>query len=525
MPKLLGSLAHPGAAASYRPACRPPAGTFIPANASAVRALVKLLESTSAEPPQTGGNTTATDGAEGSTRLSGTILSSPALPAASTPPWTSSCPPPSRFPAVPPVLYINTRAELCPEPAGFTPVCTKAWLERQASTALKVPRVRLARSPGQQPANATRPPPRQQTNSTQPPAGLRRPPGVQPALPPSQMAPPGVAPPLGPVAMRPPGAAAPPQQPPATSRDIPALPPLPPVNGNVSLPPPPPPPRPPGWQPPPPPPGLIPTRPPPPPVPPPVLQQSWQPPSSASCWRASCRHGGGDVELYACDRLVSPPEGMVPVQVEQGTCLSFGWPSYAAPSTSYSSAWSGAPPQYSGRAPAPGGLGRPAYPAPSWGQPRSWSGAPPSYGGGSFSVPPSRSGGAWYDTKAPAPSTRDAWLDAPPSRRGAASAALASAAPGSAWQGAAAATGGGAAYPQQGAAAAAASSTATSSAEQGAAAPGPHCRLVDPCELNIPGFNDRASRAQVYICDQPFQPAGSQQVEATLGCTGCQQRR
>jgi hypothetical protein len=48
---------------------------------------------------------------------------------------------------------------------------------------------------------------------------------------------------------------------------------------------------------------------------------------------------------------------------------------------------------------------------------------------------------------------------------------------------------------------------------------------VDPCQLDIPGFNDKANQAQVYICDQPLQLAGSRQVEATLGCTGCQQRR
>jgi hypothetical protein len=50
------------------------------------------------------------------------------------------------------------------------------------------------------------------------------------------------------------------------------------------------------------------------------------------------------------------------------------------------------------------------------------------------------------------------------------------------------------------------------------AAPG--CRLALPCELVIPGFNDEANRAQVYICDGPIRPSGSQQVAATAG-VGC----
>jgi predicted outer membrane repeat protein len=93
-----------------------------------LRRLIELLDTTTARPPtQQGENVTygggeATLGFSGSSAFKfGGAIASPSTP------W-SRCESPSQFPAVPIVVYINTKPQRS-GPAEFTPVCTKAWLD------------------------------------------------------------------------------------------------------------------------------------------------------------------------------------------------------------------------------------------------------------------------------------------------------------------------------------------------------------------------------------------------------------
>jgi hypothetical protein len=340
----------------------PHTGTFVPVEVLAVYQLLDLLEATSASPAADSNSSYA--GAEGTVGLRG----APSSGGSPETPW-SGCPSPSTFPAVPRVVYINTKAERCPSPAGFTPVCTKLWLERRAARPLRYPAIKQARSPGTVPINASSGPQPLQA----PPARVQPPRILQPPLPPGQVA----HSPVLPIQPAPPG-----------------------LQLLMSAPPPPPPP--------------------------------------SSCSLISCMQGSGAVEVYACDRPVVPPPGMVPLQVEQGAC-------------SWGVALAGTPSGQNGPRSGPTALNaQETVPAgrPYSGSPAAGAWTPPLYGGASASG-----------------------RQAPPG--------------------------------------------------QGPAAGAEGCRLVDSCQLNIPGFNDGTHRAQVYICDQqPVRPEGSQRVEAApaVGC-------
>jgi hypothetical protein len=448
------------------------AGTFIPVNVTALRHLMELLEATSTRPTPPAGDVAVYDGGEGTVGGAvGGAFGSAGRTASTGTAWTR-CASPSRFPAVPPVVYINTEPQQCPDPARFTPVCTKAWLEKRDSTALRGPRVKLAPRPAGRPSNGSR----------RLPPGARQPPGAR--RPPAARLPPGAQQP--PAARLPPGTRLPPSVAPRNT-SLPAPPPFGP-QPFLALPP-----------------------------PPPTISAPGPPPPSSSCRLTSCTQGASVVEVYACDSPVVPPPGMVPLQVEQGTC-SWGWP-LASPPPGRGEAWPGPMPLY-GRGGTPAGPGWQYSSSP----PGAWT--PPLYGRGGTPAGPgwqysSSPPGAWtlplYGRGGTPAGPGWQYSSSPPGAwtlplygRGGTPA-------GPGWQYSGSPAAGAWTPPLYGGAAAAGRQGPPG---QGPAAGAEGCRLVDSCQLNIPGFNDGTHRAQVYICDQPVRLQGSQQVEA-MPAAGC----